>query len=310
MSAHPTLVDGNRSKILDVRVSYPVQPGKPPIILLSHGAYGDKDGYEPLVNQWASHGYVVIQPTHDDSMKFFAKERGRHARANRSSTDERKVDLQEAFEDFKKRSFKAWRERPRDFSFILDSLREIERQLPALEGFSEQSNIGMFGHSYGAHTAMILGGTVIGGSTEFHDKRIKNFIVASAQGVESGLDGVSAMDENSWENFNSPMMNITGTEDPGRNGEPHTWRFSSFVLSPPNDKYLMVIDGGHHGFGGIAGRRFEGSGPDNEEHVRWVKAACLAFWDAYLKESEEALDYLQSDTLTSTSGGAVSLARK
>jgi predicted dienelactone hydrolase len=54
---------------LQIRVSAPTTRNDLPIILLSHG-HGRSDnlsslnGYGPLANFWATHGFTVIQPTH------------------------------------------------------------------------------------------------------------------------------------------------------------------------------------------------------------------------------------------------------
>lgn len=54
---------------LHIRVSAPTTGRNLPILLLSHGQGGSNNlsslnGYGPLVNFWAAHGFVVIQPTH------------------------------------------------------------------------------------------------------------------------------------------------------------------------------------------------------------------------------------------------------
>ncbi|AQW46715.1 hypothetical protein SHXM_00178 [Streptomyces hygroscopicus] len=54
---------------LQVRVSAPETGTGLPVILLSHGQgpsnnLSSLNGYAPLVNFWAAHGFVVIQPTH------------------------------------------------------------------------------------------------------------------------------------------------------------------------------------------------------------------------------------------------------
>jgi predicted dienelactone hydrolase len=61
-----------RAVDLEVRVSAPVTGSELPVILLSHGlgfsnSLSSLNGYAPLANFWAAHGFVVIQPTHLDS---------------------------------------------------------------------------------------------------------------------------------------------------------------------------------------------------------------------------------------------------
>ena len=56
-----------------------------------------------------------------------------------------------------------------------------------------------------------------------------------------------------------------------------------------------------HGFGGIAGTRFPGAGPDNSEHVEWVKLSTLTFFDTYLKNCQEAAQFLLDGDLAELS---------
>jgi predicted dienelactone hydrolase len=51
------------------------QAGQFPVIVFSHGAGGSGQNYFPLTHYWATHGYVIIQPTHNDSIAL-RRERG------------------------------------------------------------------------------------------------------------------------------------------------------------------------------------------------------------------------------------------
>src|SRR5436305_6724380 len=62
------LHDAARKKDLHLTVVYPDAPGKFPVIVFSHGAGGSQDGYQYLTRYWASYGYVVVQPSHADSI--------------------------------------------------------------------------------------------------------------------------------------------------------------------------------------------------------------------------------------------------
>jgi predicted dienelactone hydrolase len=56
-----------RGEDLALRVSVPATGRDLPILLFSHGNGQSLYGYGPLVDFWAAHGFVVIQPTHLDS---------------------------------------------------------------------------------------------------------------------------------------------------------------------------------------------------------------------------------------------------
>ncbi|NJL31853.1 MAG: hypothetical protein HC898_09595 [Phycisphaerales bacterium] len=120
-----------------MRVTYP-KPSESkapcPVILWSHGMFGSKDGYQPLVRYWASHGYIVIQPTHEDSL----------ALGNTT------------FGDFASGS-QYWKTRPVDVVFLLNSLGTIAEEVKGLPEM-DKSKLAVGGHSFGAHTTMLLSG--------------------------------------------------------------------------------------------------------------------------------------------------------
>ena len=276
-----TLQDRERGKNLQLRISYPAGPGPFPVIVWSHGAGGTKDMYAPLVRHWVSHGYVCIQPNHSDS---------------RALTDR---------QDRTSARFADWRNRPRDITFVLDSLDEIEAGVPALDGMLDHRAIGIGGHSFGAHTAQMLAGAVTvqpgGRRVSLEDPRPRAFLMLSPQGTSSGSVGLQ---KDSWDAVTRPFMVITGTMDFGRHGEPWQWRVEPFEHAPAAQKWLLVIEGAYHGFGGVVGTdAFRGAGPDDPEQCDWVRSASMAFWDAYLKDDKVALNRLRGEQLEAATRG-------
>lgn len=68
VSAKPNVLPApGRGEDLQVRVSAPATGRELPIIVFSHGFGWSMDGDAPLVDFWAAHGFVVVQPTHLDS---------------------------------------------------------------------------------------------------------------------------------------------------------------------------------------------------------------------------------------------------
>jgi dienelactone hydrolase len=276
------LHDAARDKDLAFRVRIPDGAGPFPVIVWSHGALGSKDNYAVLTEHWASHGYATIQPTHADSRQLGGRIR----------------DVM---------GLRGWQDRPADVSFILDSLEEIEQQAGLRTGTLERQRIGVGGHSFGAHTAQLIGGArtfTRAGEQSFADARVKAILLLSGQGPGEMLT------QDSWRAVRGPMLVMSGTRDgPTRTGQPAEWRRQPYELSPPGDKYLVWVDGLDHGYGGISGARgFRNR--RNEDHVRYTQIATLAFWDAYLRESERARRYLASDALISLGGGAIEIERK
>ncbi|MDJ0976469.1 MAG: alpha/beta hydrolase fold domain-containing protein, partial [Planctomycetota bacterium] len=218
------LTDETRGKTLDVRVTYPTEKAAFPVIVWSHGLGGSKDAYGPLVEHWTSRGYVVVQATHSDS-RFLP-------RADRA------------------RGFSDWKNRPLDVRFLLDQLETLGSRLEGFTGTIDTKRIGMGGHSYGAHTTMLVGGgATVGaeGRTVHGDARPKAFFVLSGQGKGE------LFDETTWEGITRPMYVLTGTLDTGRGGRPFTWRTDPYTYAPKGDKYLTIIEGARHSFGGVSG---------------------------------------------------------
>jgi len=255
----------------DVRVTYPKGDGPWPVIVFSHGLYGSKDGYQVLARFWASHGYVVIQPTHPDSL-------------SRGFKGQREA-------------MQAWDERPKQISQVIDALGTVEEKT----GMKlDRERIGVGGHSFGAHTSMLVGGAVaypglLAKGKSFRDKRAKCTLLLSPQGV-GGL-----FREDSWKDYPVPALVVTGSEDtsPINDTKPED-RLDPYKLGPDGRMHLVWIEGAHHNFGGISGARFPGAGPADEGKMWVVEQASLAFFDAFVKGDEQARKWLLDGELAKT----------
>ena len=126
---------------LQMKVSAPAIRTNLPIMLLSH-RHGQSNflaslhGYPPLVNFYASKGFVVIQPIHQNSKSL------------QLTPTENDGDL-------------FWRSRAEDMHFILDNLEEIENRVSFLKGRLNKEKITTVGHSLGGHTVSLLTGMLI-----------------------------------------------------------------------------------------------------------------------------------------------------
>ena len=144
-----------------------------------------------------------------------------------------------------------------------------------------------------------------GGARSFEDKRVTAVVLLSGQGPGEMLT------EKSWAHFARPMLVMTGSRDgPTRTGHPAEWRKKPYELSPLGDKYLVWVDGLDHGYGGITGVSFNPRNKPNADHVAWTKIVTLAFWDAYLKQSQEARAYLESGELDAFSRQILKITHK
>ncbi len=266
------LHDATRNKDLPLKIYYPDAAGPFPVIIFSHGALASKDCYSELGRYWASFGYVSIHPSHGDSI----------ADSGFRGT------LRDAISDPHR-----WENRPKDISFIIDSLSEIERLAPRLNGKLDHRHIGVGGHSFGAYTTELIGGTTImllgrDGPQSFADDRVAAILLLSPEG-----EGHMGLTARSWNNLRLPMLLMYGSLDFGAWGEAPVWRSEPYRMAPPGNKYEVELAGGRHmGFAGSSRR-----GGVQNEVFECTKLETLAFWDSYLKQDKNAKEYLDSNDL-------------
>ncbi|MBX9769972.1 MAG: acetylxylan esterase [Candidatus Obscuribacterales bacterium] len=298
-----SLYDAQRGKEIQARIYYPEDSGSHPAIVFSHGAGASRNEYLALTHTWASHGFVVIQPTHGDSI-LLQEDLGHKANLPTIIATARK-------------DYKGWIDRCRDLSFVIDSLETLNNEHPLLKGKIDQSRIGIAGHSYGAYTAMLLAGAQLEYIDDYpfdklHDKRIKSALVLSPPGT-----GQQGLTKDSFKSLTLPTMFMTGSRDKGLSGQPPEWRIEPFNFCPPGDKYLVFIEGANH-FTFAAGRATlvtNQPGPsatilggtqyparltskfDQRAILGHIKLASTCFWNAYLKEDPASRAYLASDQL-------------
>jgi predicted dienelactone hydrolase len=287
-----TLRDESRGKDLQLRVSFPAEDGVFPVVLFSHGASGSKDAYRPLIKHWVSHGYICIQPTHSDSLMLLPREERRKYASLIAYISSPYVREQ-------------WLSRAEDIRFVIDRLADVAAE-SGLRDRLDASRIGMGGHSFGSQTSQLIAGMSLQlpdrtGRFAIADPRPIAFVMLSPQGMGGTID------EQSWVGMSRPVMMATGSHDNSSKGLPYTWRLEAFARVPAHDKYLLLIEGGHHDFGGISGARYSWAGPHNHAHVDWVNAATVAFWDAHLKDDAGAFDFLRSGRMLRASHGAAEI---
>lgn len=309
-----TVRDAERGQDVAFSVDYPTRPGPYPAILFSHGFGARRDLYVGLSSHWASQGYVVIRVAHADS--------GRLQQSN----------SEQAFRD---QTPTDWRNRVRDISAILDGLDRIEESYPELKGKIDRTKIGVAGHSYGAFTAMLIGGArTFPGGTNYADPRVKAIVAMSPQG-ESTRFGLTA---ESFQTLRIPTLFMTGSVDNGLDEtETPEWRRQAFERSPAGDKFLVVLQGANNtAFTGRMAQSLEGAtridtpimntdptgriqpqqerGPARESNAGMrirgqfqnVKAIVLAFFDAYLRNDSEGRTVLEGVDAR----GGIELVRK
>ncbi|WP_404193230.1 alpha/beta hydrolase family protein [Streptomyces tauricus] len=255
-----------RGEDLQVRISAPVTGSGLPVVVLSHGFGSSLNGYGPLADFWAAHGFVVVQPTHLDS---------------------RTVGL--AQDD--PRTPRIWRFRVEDVKRVLNRLDLLEGAVPGLGGRLDRTRIAVAGHSFGGQTAGNLLGLrvldpVSGQGEDLSDVRVKAGVLLATAG-KGGADLTPFAAEHfpfmnpSFENMTTQALVVVGDRDDSplsvRGPE---WLADPYVLSP-GDKSLLTLFGAEHSLGGIAGYEVQET---TDEHPGRVALLQRVTW-AYLRHA-------------------------
>ena len=307
LEADVTLTDSSRGRDVPVHVTYPEGAGPFPVIVFSHGAGGSGQTYKSLARFWATHEFVVLAPTHADSLAGKAKDPT--LEAVRETVNDAALDS------------KGWENRARDLAFVVAATAAVETRVPALRDKLDAARVGVGGHSYGAFSAQLLAGATVdvpkGAKVKsFADPIPKAFLLLSPPGR-----GQQGLTEKSWASVERPLMVVTGTLDKGVKGQDPSWRLDPYQLCPAGGKYAVFIEGAsHQSFTGLAAEsgaavpRGKGKASASVEEeaaiFKDVKIASLAFWEAYLKADANAKAFLASDGLMTESGGKAQLLRR
>jgi hypothetical protein len=126
--------------------------------------------------------------------------------------------------------------------------------------------------------------------------------------------------EKSWRAVDRPLMVVTGTRDPGPRNQDASWRLDAYQLSTAGDKFAVFIEGASHvsltGLSAEPGAALPKAGKKTttaEAEVaifQDVKAATLAFWEAFLKGDAGARAFLAGDGLARESDNRAQLLRR
>jgi predicted dienelactone hydrolase len=252
-----------RGADLHVRVSAPVTGHGLPVVLFAHGFGSSLDGYGPLADHWAAHGFVVIQPTHLDSRTLDLPE-----------DDPRRPGL--------------WRSRVEDMKRVLDDLDVLEASVPGLAGRLDRTRVAAAGHSFGGQTAGILLGLRVrdpatGRATDLSDPRVKAGVLLATAGAGGDALTPFAAEHLPWlrhpdfTHMTAPALVVAGDKD----DLPFTvrgadWTADPYVLSP-GEKSLLTLFGAEHFLGGISGYGAAETTDENPAHVALVQRVTLAY---------------------------------
>ena len=267
---------------LQLRVTVPsTGDGLLPVVLLSHGAgpsfhLSSLEGYAPLAEFLAAHGFAVLQPTHLSSASLGLA-------VDASSIRDVYLDS-----------------RARDMSLIIDQMETIQEALPSLlKGRLDKSKIAVVGHSLGGLTAStLLGATNTdprdGTKSVLVDDRIRAGVIFGGTGV--GGDALSATGRARLPFYNlefsemsTPALVVWGDDD----GSEHLtslgaeWHAQPYALAP-GAKASFMVKGGKHGFGGISGWDAAETQDESPERLAAVLRMTVAYLKSQLIERDDS----------------------
>ena len=261
--------DGARNRDVPVRIYYPSTGTQAlPVIIFSHGLGGSREGYGYLGRHWASHGYIVVHPTHLGSDASVLKSL-RPLKSMRKAA----VDMQNAIN------------RPKDVSFCIDRLTELNRSDATFKGRFMLDRIGVAGHSFGGFTALASAGQTFvntPGQSQLADPRIRAAIAMSAPAKPNTAAGL----DQTYGSIRIPCFIMTGTMDDSPIGETKASdRRIPYDHMTEGRKYLLILTGGDHMV--FSGRRLI-RGESDERFQDLILQGSTAFWDAFLKGDPDA----------------------
>ena len=269
-SFHPVVLPApDRAVDLELRVSAPATGKDLPILLFSHG-FGASNfiasmrGYGPLVDFYAAHGFVVIQPTHQSSKSLGLDPNGPEGPL-------------------------FWKSRAQDMRYIIDHLDTIEATVPGLSGRLDKSRIAAVGHSMGGHTVAMLAGMRVtdprtGELVDLTEPRIGSTVMFGTPGngadlAEFAKEHYTVLAHNDFSSMKTAALVVAGDQDSNaRFSDRRDWRLDGYSLSP-GPKCQLIVYGGGHMLGGISG--FDAAETSDEDPQRVADVQWLTW--SYLR---------------------------
>lgn len=266
---------------LEVKVTAPVKGENLPIILISHGHgapwyLASYRGMAPLADYYAANGFVVIQPSHQDSRILGLDKNGPEGAL-------------------------FWKSRAEDMIFCIDHLGEILKAIPNLPQRTNKTNIAAVGFSMGGHTVSMLAGMqmhdpVSGQTVTKAEYRIKAFVTLGAPGngsdvAEWASENYPATKGTDYSTMSKEALIVVGDRD--KNPQFSTrddWRFDIYNTSPAPKTLLTLFNTGHM-LGGIMGYdAFETSltEDENPETLKFIQEMTVAYIRSKLIPNDES----------------------
>jgi predicted dienelactone hydrolase len=265
--------DSDRRRDVPVRIYLPAESDHRPVLFFSHGLGGSRENNRYLGEHLARRGFVVIFLQHPGSDEGVWKDvpMRQRMRAMQSAASTANLRL-----------------RVDDVHFAIDELVRRSTSDGTLKGRVKLSQVGMFGHSFGAATTQAVSGQsfpLVG--TSWTDARIRASVMYSPNAARDGRGRSSE-----FESVKVPWLLMTGTLDDSPIGRSDAAdRLKVFPGLPKGNKYECVLnEATHMAFGE---RELTQGSPRNANHHRVILALTTAFFEAHVSNSSDALKWLQ-----------------
>ncbi|MFB2839550.1 alpha/beta hydrolase [Floridanema evergladense] len=298
-----TINDTQRNRPLMVDLYLPQTNTPANVIVISHGAAGNRNTLSLLAEHLASYGFAIVVMEHPgDSLKRFQ-------------------DFFTGLADSPQPQELIYR--PLEIKYVLDELQRREQTEPALKGRLNLQQVGVIGQSVGGYTSLSLAGAQINfdllrkdcvdnqilnlsllvqceislltpSNYDLRDERVKAVIAVNP--LTSSVFGETGLSQ-----IKIPVMFVAGADDiftPAFPEQivPFTW------LTTPN-KYLVVIEKASH-FSLLGGSQEDNSalpplprelvGPDPALARPYLNALSVAFFRTYLNNQVEFQPFLSA----------------
>lgn len=265
-------VYGKENREVPLRIYLPESKEASPVLLFSHGLGGSRDNNQYLGNHWAGRGYVVVVMQHagsDTPMILSAPPARRNAAMKEAASGK---NLQYRIQDVKA---------------TLDHLEALNESGKAHAGRFDMDKVGMSGHSFGAVTTQAVSGQTFGPlGQRGTDARIKAAIAFSPSPPAAG-------NTRTFTQVKIPWLLMTGTKDGSPIGSRTDAKSRRLVFEqlPKSDMfYELVFEGGEHS--AFSDFRLTPSDTQRIKQHKVIQAVSSAFWDAYLKQDQDAKAWL------------------
>lgn len=282
--------DAARSRSLPVRVRWPAAPtpapsGGWPVIVYSHGLGGSVAGGGVWGQAWADAGFVVVHVQHPGSDVDAVRAAPRTGLGRISLTDVASAAQLLA--------------RLQDVVFAIDEIARL-KMLSKQWANVRADGVGVAGHSFGAHTALGVGGQRYPGHPGLQDRRIAALIALSPTIPVMGSPTAAFAD------ITLPTLCVTGTLDGDvlGNGATPQRRAAVFAALPAGRKAMLLLkDADHFTFGGVQDAsasvrldqlRESTARQYQAQHQALVAAITSSWWQAHLRGDRAAHTYLAS----------------